>query len=73
MNDMLSSVFEEALLNHVDEFIFEQLKVNGSHVDVRLHTMISFLDITYGTITQADLQYLHHQNHSVATGKTIRP
>ena len=50
------SMFEESLLNHVDEYLFEQLKINGSHVDVRLHTMISFLDRTYGTITQTDLQ-----------------
>jgi len=55
------TIFEEALLNHVDEYIFEQLKVNGSHVDVRLHTMINFLDTNYSILTITDLQYLHNQ------------
>jgi hypothetical protein len=53
--------FEESLLDNVDEYIHEQLKVNGTHIDVRLHQMITTLDRLYGDITAEDLQFLHQQ------------
>jgi hypothetical protein len=52
---------ENALLNHVDAIIFEQLKVARSHINVGLPTMITFLDNEYGTLLPSDLIYLHQQ------------
>ena len=52
--------FKAWILQSVDEEISELLKVNGSHQDVELYTIIGTLNSNFGVINGSDLLLLHN-------------